>query len=324
MNIKSELMQKEKDAIARLKAFEPKDGEPYYLCYSGGKDSDVIRILAQLAGVRHEIHHNLTTVDAPETIEYIKSIPNVIIDKARYSDGTPKTMWNLMPKKKMPPTRIVRWCCSELKERGGEGRLKITGVRWDEASNRKANADVVRVIGKEKSTQKLLESMGLSYKVSKSGGVVLNAQTGDNEVLRDQTDFLHHCYRDRSVTVNPIVDWTDRDVWDFLHHYGCEANPLYQCGESRIGCIGCPLAGSRQMKKDFTIYPKYKANYLAAFQRMIEERKRCNLHTEWKTALHTEWKTAKDVMIWWLGDDPNQLTMFDDDELYEIMSELER
>lgn len=44
----SELIQKEKDAIERLKAFEP-IGDSYYLCYSGGKDSDVIRILAQLA-----------------------------------------------------------------------------------------------------------------------------------------------------------------------------------------------------------------------------------------------------------------------------------
>ncbi|MDE5582450.1 MAG: hypothetical protein K2J08_01920 [Ruminococcus sp.] len=70
---------KEKTAIERLKTFEP-ETEPYYLCYSGGKDSDVIRILAQLAGVRHEIHHNLTSVDAPETIRYIKSIPDVIID----------------------------------------------------------------------------------------------------------------------------------------------------------------------------------------------------------------------------------------------------
>ena len=156
------LIQKEKDAIARLKAFEPQD-EPYYLCYSGGKDSDVIRILAQLAGVRHEIHHNLTTVDAPETVAYIKTIPNVLIDKARYADGTPKTMWNLMPKKKMPPTRIVRWCCSELKEAGGKGRLKITGVRWEESTNRKANADVIRVIGKPKDTQKKLEELGLNF-----------------------------------------------------------------------------------------------------------------------------------------------------------------
>lgn len=71
------------ESIEALRTFESED-EPYYLCYSGGKDSDVIRILAQLAGVKHEIHHNLTTVDAPETIQYIKTIPNVQIDKARW------------------------------------------------------------------------------------------------------------------------------------------------------------------------------------------------------------------------------------------------
>lgn len=61
--------EKEQRAIEYLRMFEPEE-YPYYLCYSGGKDSDCIRILAQLAGVRHEIHHNLTTVDAPETVQY--------------------------------------------------------------------------------------------------------------------------------------------------------------------------------------------------------------------------------------------------------------
>ena len=314
--MKESLIEKEKIAIERLKAFEP-ETEPYYLCYSGGKDSDVIRILAQLAEVQHEIVHNLTTVDAPETVAYIKSIPNVKIHKARYADGKPKTMWNLMPKKKMPPTRIVRWCCSELKEQGGKGRLKITGVRWEESTNRKANADVIRVIGKPKDTQKKLEELGLNFLLTISGGVVLNAQSGDNETARDQADFLHHCYIDRSVTVNPIVDWTDRDVWQFLKHYGCEGNPLYQCGEKRIGCIGCPIAGSRRQKSDFRKYPKYKANYIAAFQRMVEERKRCGLTSK------MNWETGKDVMAWWLGENPDQLTLFDDDELYQAFENIE-
>ena len=57
-------IEKEKRAIQYLRSFEPEE-EPYYLCYSGGKDSDAIRILAQLAGVKHECKHNLTTVDAP-------------------------------------------------------------------------------------------------------------------------------------------------------------------------------------------------------------------------------------------------------------------
>ena len=168
--MKNDLIQKEKDAIERLKAFEPKDGDPYYLCYSGGKDSDVIRILAQLADVRHEVHHNLTTVDAPETMQYIKSIPGVIIDKARYADGKPKTMWNLIPRKKLPPTRLMRWCCKELKEAGGSGRLKITGIRWDESVSRKANSDVIKVIGKPNDTQRFLTENNINFQLTNLGG----------------------------------------------------------------------------------------------------------------------------------------------------------
>ena len=65
--MKMSLVDKVRLSIDRLRAFAPKD-DTYYLCYSGGKDSDVIRILATLADVPFEIHHNLTSVDAPETI----------------------------------------------------------------------------------------------------------------------------------------------------------------------------------------------------------------------------------------------------------------
>lgn len=304
------LIQKEKDAIQRLKAFEPKDGDPYYLCYSGGKDSDVIRILAQLAGVRHEIHHNLTTVDAPETIAYIKTIPNVMIDKARYDDGTPKTMWNLIPKKKMPPTRIARWCCSELKEGGGKGRLKVTGVRWAESQNRKNNAGLVRIIGKEKTTQRFLSENNINFISTNQGGVVLNLDNADSRMA------VEHCYRTTSTMLNPIIDWTDSDVWEFLHHYGCQGNPLYQCGQGRIGCIGCPLSGPSRQRMDFKQYPKYKKNYIAAFQRMVEERERLGY------IQNGAWADGESVFKWWLGEDANQLTFFDEDELTEIMQEM--
>ena len=114
------LKQKENDAIERLKAFEPKDGDPYY--------------------------------------------------KAQYDDGTPKTMWNLIPKKKIPPTRLVRWCCSELKESGGKGRLLITGVRWSESQNRRDNQGGITVIGKPKDTQRFLESQNVHFLLTNRGG----------------------------------------------------------------------------------------------------------------------------------------------------------
>jgi len=122
-------------AIDRIKTFEPKEG--YYLAFSGGKDSVVVKALCDMAGVKYDAHYNLTSVDPPELVQFIKTFPDVVIEKPRYSDGTQITMWNLIPKKKMPPTRLVRYCCERLKEGGGEGRFKITGVRQAESTKRK-------------------------------------------------------------------------------------------------------------------------------------------------------------------------------------------
>ena len=297
--------EKEQRAINYLKMFEPK-AEPYYLCYSGGKDSDVILTLAKLADVNFEAVHNLTTVDAPETIQYIKSNSDIKINKPD------TTMWRLIVEKKMPPTRLVRYCCEELKERGGKFRKKITGVRWAESNNRKKNSGLVKVLGKEKTMRKLAEEAGVDYEETLKGGMVLN---NDNAETRA---FVDHCYRTTSVMVNPIVDWNDSDVWEFLHYYGISGNPLYDVietestyrprGCSRIGCIGCPMQGGKGMIADFIKYPKYRDNYLRAFDRMLQARKAAHLETT------DEWRDARSVMMWWVGDNPDQPSLFGEPE----------
>lgn len=299
------LKEKERKAIEVLKMFEPED-EPYYLCYSGGKDSDCIRILAQLADVEHDIYHNLTTVDAPETIYYIKSIPNVIISKARYADGTHKTMWNLIPKKGIPPTRLMRYCCAELKEQGGKGRLKITGVRSCESRNRAENGGEIKIIGKPKSTQKYLEEKEINYHLTNKGGITLNFDNAESRRA------VEHCFRTTSTMINPILDWTEDDVWEFLHHYGCYGNPLYQCGKSRIGCIGCPMQGKKGRRKEFQKYPKYYHNYIRAFDKMIKALENKQVKCTWKTGL--------DVMKWWISDDDilSGQTLLDDFNILDL------
>lgn len=128
-------LDKVQTAIERIKTFEPKEG--YYVAFSGGKDSSVVKALVEMAGVKFDAHYTLTSVDPPELIYFIKEKhPDVSIDKPRYPDGKQITMWNLIPKMKMPPTRIVRYCCHELKEYQGEGRFCITGVRKAESAKR--------------------------------------------------------------------------------------------------------------------------------------------------------------------------------------------
>lgn len=116
-------------AIERLRAFEPPEG--YWLAFSGGKDSQVIYDLALKAGVRFEAHYALTTVDPPELVRFIRDeYPNVVIDRPE------RTMWQLIEENRMPPTRLMRYCCRVLKERGGEGRVVVTGIRAAESSRR--------------------------------------------------------------------------------------------------------------------------------------------------------------------------------------------
>lgn len=117
--------------------------------------------------------------------------------------------------------------------------------------------------------------------------------------------FVEQCYRTTSTMVNPIVDWTDSDVWEFLTHYGCKSNPLYQCGNRRIGCIGCPMQNNNGKKHDFSKYPKYRENYVRAFDRMLNARREAGLGNR------VNWENGEDVMRWYVGDDPRQITLFD-------------
>ena len=157
-------------AIDRIRAYEPEEG--YYLCFSGGKDSVTIKALADMAGVKYDAHYSVTSVDPPELVRFIKNkYADVEFDYPRNKDGERISMWTLIPQRRMPPTRIVRYCCQELKERGGEGRFVITGVRWAESSRRKNSRHLAEVHGgvaDECSTRTMSRMRQLLSSVTKS------------------------------------------------------------------------------------------------------------------------------------------------------------
>lgn len=139
-------IDKVKIAIENLKYYEREEG--YYLAFSGGKDSIVIKELANMAKVKYDAHYSVTTIDPPELIYFMrKHYPDVVWDR-------PDEPFLTRMIKKGFPQRQRRWCCAEYKERGGSGRLVITGIRKAE-SNKRAGRQMVESCYKDDTKQYL-------------------------------------------------------------------------------------------------------------------------------------------------------------------------
>lgn len=257
-------------SLERIRTYNPLElgfDKPYYVAYSGGKDSDCLRILMELSGLPYDLVHNHTTMDAPETVYYIRSIPNIQIDYPETS------IHRLIVKRHMPPTWLVRYCCAELKERGGIDRFVVTGVRWSESLKRRSRG--------------LLEIQQKNI----SERLTLNNDNDENRQL------FENCKLHGKRVLNPIIDWTDEDVWEFLNYYGCKSNPLYECGYKRIGCVGCPMSYKRISQ--FERYFKFKENYIKTFDRMLQH--------EFYYINTPSWNSCEEVFDWWVSDKRNKV-----------------
>lgn len=164
--------------------------------------------------------------------------------------------------------------------------MKITGVRWAESARRKNSHGEVTITSRIAKEIAKEEYDNIAYKITPQGGIALPLDNRENAKMVEQ------CYRTRQTTVNPIIDWTDTEVWEFIHEYNVPYCELYDKGYKRLGCIGCPMASNQE--QEFEDYPKYKALYLKAFERMLESNKQNGVVSK------AGWETAEDVMEWWL------------------------
>ena len=84
--------------------------------------------------------------------------------------------------------------------------------------------------------------------------------------------MIHQCMNYKRRMLNPIIDWTTDEVWEFIREYDVPYCKLYDEGWKRLGCVGCPMGTVAHRLMEFERWPKYKQAYIRAFDRMIEVR----------------------------------------------------
>lgn len=238
--------------------------QPYgFVCaFSGGKDSQAVRQLMKLADVAHRVEYNMTTIDPPEVVHFIRDYyPDVIINRP------PKTFYQICLHHKLLPSQYKRFCCRELKEQTGAGTVTVTGVRHGE-SYRRARRGEVEIITRRRHPEYV---------------------SGTLDQFEQHQQVESNCIRGKDkLIINPILDWTEQDVWDFLTYSNLPHCSLYDRGYTRVGCLFCPMASRRALRLMQHDYPKYAAAFIRLIHRIREARLQDGGYDVYQTATDEE------------------------------------
>ena len=238
--------------------YDKDDG--FFLAFSGGKDSQALYHIAELGGVKFKAHMNLTSVDPPEVIRFVKKCyPDVELAKPKES------IYNIAIRRKILPTMRVRWCCAEFKESAGAGKVTLIGIRHEESSRRSRRNEVEISSRKFSGTLDGLEEYRQEQKAKEARRK--SKKDGVNIMNADQEQTLGCIHGKESLLISPIIHWTERDVWEFLNQVVQVAHcELYDEGWRRLGCICCPMSSAKHRRMEELRWPHVKRNWIKAIK----------------------------------------------------------
>ena len=243
-------------------AYDPVEG--FYNTFSGGKDSQCLYHIVQMAGVKHKTHMSLTSVDPLEVIRFVrKHYPDVELIKPK------RSIFQSAIDRRILPTMRVRWCCEEYKETTGAGKVTLIGIRHAESS-RRAGCNEVEISNRKFSGD--LEGLE-QYRKDNNHPKRWRKPKGFKEttIVNADGERVLGCIRGQeSLLISPITHWSDSDVWTFLNTLGIAYCELYDQGFHRIGCIGCPMSQPKQKAIENKRWPHVKRNWIRAIKAICQ------------------------------------------------------
>lgn len=202
----------------------------FHVAFSGGKDSAVLLDLVKKALPKGSfvVIFGDTGMEFPDTYDAVE-----ITRQQCELDGTPfytaKSHFNPHDSWEIfgPPARVLRWCCSVHKS-----TPQTLKMRELAGKDNYTGLDFVGVRGAESVTRSQYEYEGFGKK------------------QKGQYSF------------NPILEWTSAEIWLYILGNELHVNCAYKKGNSRAGCLFCPMSGGVSDYFRRTSYTKEIDSYI--------------------------------------------------------------
>ena len=177
-----------------------------FVSFSGGKDSTVTSDIVMRALSEPKILHIFgdTTLEFPETMRYVdrfkKEHPQTPVLSSRNKDKDFEELCKLVG----PPSRVMRWCCTIFKTGAIQRKIKTLF----------------------RNKNKIITFYGIRRSESASR-TKYERETEGSKITKQ-------------ITISPIIDWMDFDVWLYMLTTKIDFNYAYRLGYARVGCWCCP------------------------------------------------------------------------------------
>ncbi len=221
------LEEKEREAIEFIRQLRKRYGLPFYVSFSGGKDSLVVLHLARLALGEVKVVFNNTGIEFPATVEYVYSLSEKLGLDLEVADAG-ESFWRGF-RAMGPPARDFRWCCKVVKFSPTARLVK-----------KLFPGGAVALVGQRK------------YESS--------MRARSPRVWRNK-------WFPQSLAASPILEWTALDIWLYIFWRRLLPNRLYYEGFDRLGCWLCPAAEMGEYELAARVEPSLYEDWIKKLQR---------------------------------------------------------